>query len=108
MIGPAIGPWTEQGQQFAGLAIPARNIRSLVSVAGGTGERQVPLHGATAVLLGDDVIDPKRKWQHGLRKPAVFTLVFRARDRTLRARSRFTASAKEAAEKLARFRLQNG
>ncbi len=75
MLTPTIGPWMKKRHQFSALTIPARYIRPFVPIAGRTGERQISLLGLAAMLLGDNMIDLKRKRKNGLRKPAVFTPV---------------------------------
>ena len=73
MVTPTIGPRMKKPHQFSGFAIPAGYIRPFVSIAGRTGERQISLLRLAAMLLGDDVIDLKRKRQNELGKAAVFT-----------------------------------
>jgi hypothetical protein len=76
---PMIAPGMEQSGECSGLRIQAGEIWPFVQVAVVAGERKIFRRIAPFMLARDDVFDMKSQRLQGLRQPAVFTGVVRAR-----------------------------
>ena len=72
MIRPSIPPGMEQRNDALGLGINSGDVRSFVSVAGETGEREIVERRSTTVLYGYDMIHFKGGVFERLRHLAVF------------------------------------
>ena len=63
----------EPRSKLARLGIEARYVRSLVTIAMSTGQRQVPLSRLATMFLGTHMVNLKGQRECGLRKTAVLT-----------------------------------
>jgi hypothetical protein len=78
MLTPNVNPGMEQPDQFSRDGIYARDVRSLVPIAVRARQRKILFYTLPAMLLGNDVIDLKRKRQAKLWNPAVLATIRRA------------------------------
>jgi hypothetical protein len=69
---PDVPARIEQRHDFAVVRIDARHIRTFVTVAVTTGEREIVQRGGAAMLLGNDVIEMKRQFGKRFRKVTIF------------------------------------
>ena len=56
MIPPALPPWIEESDQFAGARVESGEIRTFELIAAVAGKREVVELVITAMLAGDDVL----------------------------------------------------
>jgi hypothetical protein len=74
---PVFAPWVKQWDEPACYGIEASNVRTLMIVAGETGESQVLGYCRAAVLLRDHMVDLEWELVERLRNPTVLARMTR-------------------------------
>jgi hypothetical protein len=79
----------KQSDKVAGLGVKPGNVRAFKSIAMGTRQGEIAVHGFASVLPGKNMIDLERKRESKLRNEAILHRS-RARFQTVRESCRFT------------------
>lgn len=78
MLFPNIHPWMEQANYLPRHFIESGDVRSFMSVAMSTGEREVAFDRLPAMLFGQNMIDLERKGKSRLREQAILASIERS------------------------------
>ena len=75
MLRPKIAPGMKQSDKGAGLGVKPGNIRAFESIAMGTSQGEIAVHGFASVLPGKNMIDLERQRESKLRNEAILASV---------------------------------
>ena len=75
MLRPEIAPGMKQSDKMAGLGVKPGNVRTFKTIAMGTSQGEIAVHGFASVLPGKNVIDLERQRESKLRNEAILATV---------------------------------
>jgi hypothetical protein len=78
VLGPPVAPGVEEGHKLTTDGVHAREVRALAKIAAVAGQRKVINVIASAVLLGDDMLDVVRQLAVLLAQQAILATMIRS------------------------------